>query len=94
MAGNIKINPEVAQGVAGSFTTNAGQLEGIIKALDQQVSNNVGSGKPGWEGKQADDFDNSWNTEFKPALNKLVEALHGANTLLTKTISAFQAIDG
>lgn len=93
MAGNIKINPDIAEGVASTFRAKRDELENIITALDREVNANVGSGKPAWEGQQATDFEGSWTTEFKPALTKLKEALNGANELLTKTIAAYRALD-
>ena len=93
MSGNIKINPDIAQGVAGKFGQNASQLDAIISSLNSQVASNVGTGKPGWEGRQASEFENSWNTEFKPSLTKLRDALTGAQDLLNKTIQAYRTLD-
>lgn len=93
MSGNIKINPQIAQGVSSNFGNKANDLTAIISALTTEVNANVGTGKPAWEGQQANEFENSWNTEFKPALQKLVESLNGAKDLLNKTISAYQQLD-
>ncbi len=93
MAGNIKINPELAQSVSGTFGNKSADLSSIISALDAEVNNQIGTGKPAWEGNQADAFDQSWTTEFRPALQKLVDALDGARDLLNKTISAYQQLD-
>jgi WXG100 family type VII secretion target len=94
MSGNIKINPDVASGVARNFSTQAQALTDIIGKLQSDVTANVGGGKPGWEGRQADEFVNSWNGDFKPALTKLVDALGQGNELLSKTIAAYQQLDG
>lgn len=94
MSGNIKINPEIAQGTANVFNSKSIELSDIITAIGNQVNASIGSGKPGWEGSQADLFVSSWETEFKPALNKLVTALGDARKLLTDTIAAYQALDG
>lgn len=90
---NIKINPDIAGGVARNFAMKASDLNQIIYALSSEVSANVGHGKPGWEGTQAAKFEAEWETQFRPALDKLVAALNGANELLTKTISAYQTLD-
>ena len=69
------------------------ELDALIRALGSEVSANVGTGKPAWEGTQASEFENSWNSEFKQSLEKLREALEGANQLLTKTIAAYRQLD-
>ena len=93
MTGNIKINPSIAQETASVFNNKSIELNDIITAIGNQVNGSIGSGKPGWEGSQADLFVSSWETEFKPALNKLVVALGDARTLLNNTIAAYQALD-
>ena len=72
MSGNIKINPQIAQGTEGVFGNQAVELQGLISKINSEVTANVGSGKPGWEGAQADAFVSAWENEFKTALNKLV----------------------
>ncbi len=94
MAGNIKINPEVASGVARSFNSQGQVVDAVLKALDPQVMNNVGSGKPGWEGRQADEFLHAWSNEFKPALTKLADALLNGHIVINKTVAAYQSLDG
>ena len=94
MSGNIKVNPEVASRVADTFTSKRGMLDEIITAIDTQVRDNIGNGKPGWEGKQATEFVTAWETEFKAALGRLAEALGGSADLLRRTITAYQSIDG
>ena len=93
VAGNIKINPDAAEIVMQNFGTKATELGSIISSLSRNVNENVGDGKPAWEGQQARDFSTSWETEFKPSLQKLVDALNGAHDLLQKTINAYRTLD-
>jgi WXG100 family type VII secretion target len=93
VSGNIKINPDIAEGVASNFGNKANDLSALISVLSNEVNANVGSGKPAWEGQQANDFEASWNNEFKPSLQKLVDALNGARDLLKKTIDAYRQLD-
>lgn len=93
MAGNIKINPELAAQLASTFGAQQASLEQLTKTLSSAVINNVGSNQPAWEGQSAQQFVDSWNHEFQPALTKLAAALEEARNLLNQTIQAFQSID-
>lgn len=94
MSGNIKIHPELATGVANMFNQKATvDLESLISSLDSKVNSEIGDGKPAWEGQQAREFEQAWNSEFKPALKKLQTALLDAQGLLNKTIDAYRTLD-
>jgi WXG100 family type VII secretion target len=91
---NIKINPNIATGVARNFAAQSQTLNDITNKLQSDVNANIGGSNPGWEGRQADEFVSAWDGEFKPALTKLVDALNKANELLTKTVAAYEQLDG
>lgn len=93
MSGNIKINPEMAAQLSATFRTQEAALHDLTGSLSQAVVGNVGDNCPAWEGRSAKQFAESWETEFRPALEKLQAALHEAGNLLNNTIQAFQSID-
>lgn len=58
------------------FDTKAQQVNDLTGALSAQVE----PGATSWSGPGADNFRSAWNSDFRPALTKLEEALREAST--------------
>jgi len=58
-----------------TFTTKARDTEGLRSALESAVSTHI---PQNWEGPAAEAFREAWNSQFKPALEKLTTALDDA----------------
>ena len=93
MAGNIKINPDMAAQLVSTFRTQQAALQQLTQSLSSAVVGNVGDNCPAWEGRSATQFADGWAHDFRPALERLGKALEEAGNLLNHTIEAFQSID-
>jgi WXG100 family type VII secretion target len=89
----IAINPAITEELIGKFRAQAEALQSITSTLDSEVNSHVGSGKDGWQGRQADDFNSHWNGEFKTSLTRLHEALGEAQVFLMNTLNAYRELD-
>lgn len=72
------LDPEQVSATRGVFLSQANAVTDLTNRLSNEVTNNIGPGRPAWEGPRADQFVNTWNSEFKPALDKLRQALDEA----------------
>lgn len=74
MADNV-IGGEIPQlqQLQNSFSTQSGNVEDLIKALNNDVANTW------WKGGAADRFRNEWESQFLPALRNLAQALEDAS---------------
>ena len=72
------LDPEQVQNTLNVFQSQAEAISTLTTKLTNEVNNNIGPGKPAWEGPRADHFANTWESEFKPALTKLRTALDEA----------------
>jgi uncharacterized protein YukE len=72
------LDPEQVNATRTVFVTQADAVTELTTRLTNEVQNNIGAGRPAWEGPRADQFVNTWNGEFKPALDKLRQALDEA----------------
>lgn len=60
----------------GTFRTEGGTCRDMIDKLNRAATDSVGF----WDGPAADKFRDAWNSQFKPALDKLHAALGEAET--------------
>jgi WXG100 family type VII secretion target len=89
----ISINPDVTEQLIGQFQQQATALSDLTNRLDSEVNNHIGSGKDGWQGHQADEFNSHWNSDFKTSLTRLHEALEQAQGFLNSTLTAYRQLD-
>lgn len=80
------VDPDQITRTKGVFDQQALAIADLTSKLSNEVQNNVGAGKPAWEGPRADTFATTWNSEFKPALDKLRTALEEASRELQKAL--------
>jgi uncharacterized protein YukE len=72
------LDPEQVTATKGVFTAQSQAVADLTTRLSNEVQNNIGPGRPAWEGPRADQFVATWTNEFKPALDKLRLALDEA----------------
>lgn len=89
----ISINPDVTEQLIAQFGQQAVALEELTQRLDGEVNGHIGNGKDGWQGHQAEEFSQHWNSEFKTSLTKLHDALGEARVFLMNTLQAYRQLD-
>lgn len=72
MANMIGMNVEEVRGLARTLDAKAGDIDQIINTVESQL------GTTTWVGKDADQFRNDWNSQLKPDLKRVAEALRKA----------------
>ena len=81
----IGANIEQLEALTRQFNTQAGQVDTLISAINNQM------GSTWWIGPRADKFKNEWDQQFVPTLRKLSEALREAGQDVTTTAHNLQA---
>ena len=57
----------VMTGVHGKLVSLQGQLESVMSGLGSEVSTAAGA----WKGPDSTQFENDWNSDYRPALSRL-----------------------
>ena len=83
----ILVQPHELDGLAGSFDQQGEAVNSVIRTLDSGL-------RIDWEGVAASTFRSDWESEFKPALNALIEALQTGGQSLRRTAGNMRAADG
>jgi WXG100 family type VII secretion target len=89
MVVGIKVTPESLHSNAATVNARAGDVEGIVKGLNTQLSSLV-SGE--WSGKSSGQFDALWK-KYNSGAQQMIEALRGISTLLNNAGTAYAAAE-
>lgn len=69
----IGMDVEQVRGLANQLDQQSQEIHNVIAQIDKLIGQLMGA----WQGKDANDFHNWWNSQHKPALAKAQEAIHG-----------------
>lgn len=76
--------------LSGKYSTQAGQLADLIRALDTETNGS----QDFWAGPFSDNFRNDWNNTAKPAFQKFVDALNQASKDLSTSAEQIAQVTG
>lgn len=69
----VGMDVEQVRGLAKQLDQQAQEIQNVIGQIDKLIGQLMGA----WQGKDANDFHDWWNSQHKPALAKAQEAIHG-----------------
>ena len=73
MAGFVGMDVEAVEGIGRQLKSKSGEIESLIQAIQGLV----GQAEASWKGKDSTEFKNWWDSQHKPALLRLKEAIDG-----------------
>ncbi|HEX7276364.1 MAG TPA: WXG100 family type VII secretion target [Acidimicrobiales bacterium] len=83
----ILVQPHELDGLASSFDQQGQAVDSVIRTLDSGL-------RIDWEGNTASAFRSDWESEFKPALHALIEALQTGGQSLRNSAGRMRDADG
>lgn len=69
----VGMDIEQIRSVGAQLKGQAGQIEGVISAIEGLISQAIGN----WTGNDANQFQDWWNSQHRPALQAAREAIEG-----------------
>lgn len=83
MAGDMLVmSKSQMEQLAGNFARQQQAVQDVIRAIQSGLESTT------WQGNRADRFHQLWNTEFRPNLNNLSEALGEHSSFITRELQA------
>lgn len=76
--------------VGAQLKTQAGQIEQVISTIDGLISTAIGN----WTGTDADQFQDWWNSQHKPALTNAKNAIEGLGQSALNNASEQESVSG
>ncbi len=83
MAGDMLVmSKSQMEQLAGNFGRQQQAVQDVIRAIQGGIDSTT------WQGARADRFQTLWNTEFRPNLTNLVNALGEHSTFISRELQA------
>ncbi len=83
MAGDMLVmSKSQMEQLAGNFARQQQAVQDVIRAIQSGLEGTT------WQGARADRFHQLWNTEFRPNLMNLAEALGEHSSFITRELQA------
>lgn len=72
----LGMDPDVVEGIGNNLKHQSSAVQQVMSAVDGLIS----QAEANWKGSDSDAFRDAWNSQYKPALSQMQQALEQLGT--------------